>query len=755
MINKYKKKSLAKSVLIAVSVIVIAFSISTLLIRLVVLSQKNHQQFEKIVSGRMEILQKSLELPLWNYDLETVNKISKVILSTEFITNLQLKSNTGEILLSLAKDQRQSTQRRHIRIFYMNKHVGDVAVGLSDKWFKKQQHHMLLTGIITLISVVVSLVFAVSFVMKKLVTDPLDNFSERITSISKGDYKPSSECIKYRELAVIDDQFNRMAKEIGKREQSLLGANILLKEEIEERVKVELLLRESEERYRSLTNNISIGIFRSSLDGHFINVNDAIRKMMHLPDDCQVNEVSAANFFPDENDWLKFVELIKNEGVIDGFEIQLGCKDKPPVWVSMSARAVIDDDGRVLYVDGIIEDLRMRKQAEEEQAELRGQLLQNQKMQAVGTLAGGIAHDFNNILTAIVGYTQLATMALSNKTKLEKMLEGIEEAASRAQNLVKQILTFSRQARHEKKAVMLNDIVEETVQLLSQTVPKTIEIQHEVTGTMLVSADQTKIHQVLMNLCTNAYQAMRTEGGVLSINVADAELTQPVHKSSVVVPPGKYQKIIVGDTGTGMDQDTIQQIYEPFFTTKGVGEGTGLGMSVVHGIISEHNGYIHLESQPGKGTVFTIYLPATHKKRSETSQSRTVLEDSGLEGNERILFVDDEKTLISIATLAFTDFGYTIKALDDPELAFKHFLSLVDEYDVLVTDMTMPKMTGLELIEKVRQIKPEMKTYLCSGYSDLISSSTVREQGINGFIEKPYQMRSLIAYIRKSIDSSS
>ncbi|MGL1931547.1 MAG: PAS domain S-box protein [Desulfotalea sp.] len=396
-------------------------------------------------------------------------------------------------------------------------------------------------------------------------------------------------------------------------------------------------------------------------------------------------------------------------------------------------------------------DISERLNAEEERQFLEKQLQQAQKMEAIGTLAGGIAHDFNNILSAIYGYTQLARMSSADSETQKESLDGVYQAAGRAKKLVKQILTFSRQGNQEKLSLSIANIANETVAMLRQTMPATIAINYEITSDWEVPADPTKIHQVIMNLCTNAYHSMRQKGGTLNISVIDRELEEVTYLCGNNIPPGKYIMISINDSGTGMDDSTMKKIFDPFFTTKMVGDGTGLGLAVVHGIVADHKGHILVESKLDVGTTFHVYLPVSDEEGSNIIA--TSAQSYGLHGSERILFVDDENDMQKIASSVFCKYGYQAKIFGDPIEALESFKLSPDKFDLLITDMTMPKMTGVELIHKVLEIRPSLPVILCTGHSDLINAEDAHKQGITNFVEKPFTMSKLLSITQKVMRS--
>jgi CheY-like chemotaxis protein len=285
--------------------------------------------------------------------------------------------------------------------------------------------------------------------------------------------------------------------------------------------------------------------------------------------------------------------------------------------------------------------------------------------------------------------------------------------------------------------------------MVRQTVPSTIDISHEISSCGTILADPTQIHQVLMNLGTNAFHSMRQTGGTLRIRVIDQKLERALTQGGNTVLPGNYIVIVVSDSGTGMDESTTKKIFEPFFTTKTVGDGTGLGLAVVHGIVTDHQGYILVESEPGIGTTFRVYLPVSGK-----TGVKTITESAptyGLHGSERILFVDDESDMQKIAKTVFVKYGYQVTTFGDPVEALAHFRKFSDQFDLLITDMTMPKMTGVELIHKMLEIRPRLPVVLCTGYSELINAEDAQTLGITDFIEKPFTISKLLSITRRAM----
>ena len=401
---------------------------------------------------------------------------------------------------------------------------------------------------------------------------------------------------------------------------------------------------------------------------------------------------------------------------------------------------------------GAILDITSKVNAEEKRSLIEAQLRQSQKMETIGTLAGGIAHDFNNILVPIIGYTEMSLEILKDNQTVRSNLEKILKASQRARDLIKQILTFSR---HDKKGldnIEIHLLVKETLKLLRSSLPTTIEIRQNIDencGSIL--ADTTQIHQVLMNLCTNAYHAMREKGGILEIKLASVTIDEKTASQTKGLQSGEHYILLsVRDTGEGMDEKTIERIFEPFFTTKKVGEGTGLGLSAVHGIILGYGGRITVESQPGKGSTFNIYLPQTEIKNKKTIEK---VYAPLPKGNEHILFVDDEEDIANLYKQILENLGYKVTAKTDSLDTITEFKTNYDKYDLVITDQTMPNMTGAELAKEMLTIRPDIPIILCTGYSETISQEKAIEIGIKDMIFKPLTMTTIASSIRKFLDN--
>ncbi|MBF0398280.1 MAG: response regulator [Desulfobacterales bacterium] len=400
--------------------------------------------------------------------------------------------------------------------------------------------------------------------------------------------------------------------------------------------------------------------------------------------------------------------------------------------------------------DGMIctvEDVTEYKVAEKEKNKLEAQLRHAQKMEAIGTLAGGIAHDFNNILFPIMGYSDLIMTKVPKDSEIYESLKEISKASSRARELVTQILTIARQEEKEKQPLKIQPIIREALKLLFATLPSTIQIRSNIDENCgHIMGDPTQVHQIIMNLCTNAYHAMRENGGMLEVILKTVKLNIEDLMAFPDISPGIYLKLSVKDTGIGIDKKIVDRIFEPYFTTKSIGEGTGLGLSVVHGIVKQINGHITVDSEIEAGTTFNIYIPVINLEKKDSLET---ISDDVIKGSERILVVDDEKVIVDMLKRMLEYLGYKVTTQTSSDEALKAFQASPDYFDIVITDMTMPYMTGTQLAQKIMEVKPGIPIILCTGYNELISEEKSEQMGIRGFLMKPIQRNELTSLIRK------
>ncbi len=375
--------------------------------------------------------------------------------------------------------------------------------------------------------------------------------------------------------------------------------------------------------------------------------------------------------------------------------------------------------------------------AQTEKEDMRNLLLQAQKMEAMGSLAGGIAHDFNNLLTIILGYAELAVLFIDDKEKARDAIQTSLDAGEQARQLVQQILTFSRKQSHENAPVIIVPVVKEALKLVRSSLPSTIEIEQDISSeTASIIGNTTHLHQLIMNLCTNASHAMEKQGkGKLTVTLGPAP--QDVAQEKLGAPDGIM--LVIRDTGHGMDEETRRQIFEPYFTTKDQDKGTGLGLSVVHGIVQQWNGVIEVDSELGRGTEFRIYVPSLISDSIEEEATESMTES----GIGHVLFVDDEINMTKLGKTMLEHVGYTVTAHNDPQQAMEEFSASPQRFDVLITDFTMPHLTGTELIEQMRALRPDLPTVLSTGYSFEKVADQIEQNMIDVYLDKPYSVDQL------------
>nr|WP_321395987.1 cache domain-containing protein [uncultured Desulfobacter sp.] len=449
---------------------------------------------------------------------------------------------------------------------------------------------------------------------------------------------------------------------------------------------------------------------------------------------------------PDLNNALTKLQ-VKIHGSV---ELNVMDKDGHLIPVLFIARSFKQSEETFIIGTGI--ELTEQKQAEAEKEKLEAMLHQSQKMEAIGTLAGGIAHDFNNILGAILGYAELVKTKLSPDHPARGMQNQIINASIRAKDLVQQILLFSRQSKQEMRPLQPDVVIKEAIDLLRSTIPATIEIKQEIPqGLGAILADSTQIHQIIMNLCTNAYHAMREKGGVIGICLSEKTILNDDYLfSELTLTPGNYLFLEISDTGHGMDKATLEKVFDPYFTTKKTGEGTGLGLSVVHGIVKNCGGELKIYSEPGRGTTVHIYFP---KLKTEDHNPADLGETKLQTGTERLLLVDDDPAILDMLKQSIETLGYQVIAFQSSRKALDEFRNAQTNYDMVITDMTMPEMTGFELSKQILKQDPGMPIVLCTGYSELITKEKAEAIGIKGFIMKPVPLGVLAGTIREVLDS--
>jgi len=517
------------------------------------------------------------------------------------------------------------------------------------------------------------------------------------------------------------------------------------------RKQAEKALIESEAKYRQLVNHAPTGIYRVDFNtGKLVSVNDVMCEYTGYTEE-ELLTMSALDFLTEESQKCfldRLDKLFNGKQIPKTVEYRARAKDGHEFWIFLDAKYEYDSDGKLKGATVVAHDITDRKQAEEEKSMLEDQLQQAQKMEAIGTLAGGIAHDFNNILSVIIGYTELILMNGNVDSEVKQNLKEIFNASKHARDMVKQILAFSRQSKHERKPIQVRHIVKEALKMLRASLPATIKIKQNIgKNTGVIEADPAQFHQVLMNLCTNAAHAMHEKDGVLEISLSNIDWDQNAAARPPELEPGPYLKLSVSDTGDGIHPETRDQIFEPYFTTKEKGEGTGLGLAVVQGIIKSHNGAVTVESAVGQGSTFHLYLPIIqgNVKTDEAASAPLPM------GQERVLLVDDEQPLVEIGKQMLERLGYTVTARTSSVEALALFKAQPDRFDLVITDIVMPNMAGERLAEKLMDIRADIPVILCTGYSEKFTRKHASAMGVRSFLMKPLLMQDLANTVKQAL----
>jgi len=499
-------------------------------------------------------------------------------------------------------------------------------------------------------------------------------------------------------------------------------------------------LQGAEQPYRTLMETMAEGALTMATDGTILYCNRQLATMLGAP----LNRIIGRSLreIVTSKDWQAL------QGVLDACGAS-GCRGEYRLITSGGREITTSVSACPIQLQGVeclclvISDLT-------EQRSFEQQLRRAQKLEALGTLAGGIAHDFNNVLAGIIGFAEMVLEDTSPDRPEHRRLTMVLKAAHRGRDLVKQILLFSRRGEQDRKPLALVEVVEDTLKLLGPAFPSTIEILWKGTADdCRILADAAQMHQVVANLCTNAVHAMRETGGILQIVASRAIVAEGTPPPLPEMAPGEYVVLEVSDSGCGMDPETMEQMFDPFFTTKGEGEGTGLGLSVSHGIVKGHGGYIAVESEPGIGSRFLVYLPGFAEGADIQVESAS---SSPLGGRERILIVDDEDILVELNRQRLSGLGYDVTATTSSLDALQMFGRAQDSFDLVITDETMPHMTGMDLAAELLKAKPGIPIILCTGHSDKVSPERAWEAGIQKLLMKPFDKRELAEAVRQLLD---
>ncbi len=600
--------------------------------------------------------------------------------------------------------------------------------------------------LLTFITIFAAIFFGYRFSMKTIV-QPIRLLQKEADNIAKGNSKgslPTGE----DELGQLAASFNQMVNDLGK---TTVSRDILI-QEADERKRAQKRLRDSEEKLRNIVENSTNLFYSHTIHHQLLYVSPQSRELLQ----CEPEEAMVR--------WTQFVEDTPVNRA--GFKITekaiLTGERQPPYELEITGlkggkkivevrEAPILENGSTIAIVGSLTDITDRKQAEEENALLQSQLIHAQKMKSIGTLSGGVAHEFNNILSIILGNAEFGLDDISQNHPIHELLSDIKEASLRGRDVVRQLLHFSRKSSQKKKPLDLGMVVEDSVRFLRASTPANIRfLAHYENHCPPVAGNQTQIHQLIINLCNNAAHAMKEKGGLLEIRVETKQVRERLIFADQILPPGEYVILTLSDTGEGIPHEIIDNIFDPFFTTKDIDKGSGMGLAVVYGIIKEHRGFIMMESRIGKGTLVKCYFPPT--RTLSPPKSEAVHE--ALQGTEHILVLDDEVSIATMTGNILRKLGYTVDIKTDPVDAFVTFQSKPGRFDLVITDMTMPNMTGTSFVQKIRTVKKEIPVIICTGHSPLIDEKKAAKLQIDDLLAKPVEKDILARVVRKVLDKS-
>ncbi len=720
---------------------------------------RHRQETAAIIHQVILMQEESAALAIWDLDAAAAERIVSGLFQYLPIQEARLVSDTG---IELARRQRapqsqpghldwlagQVVEKRdfstQLFIAGSKKPMGTLSIKIDSRliaagFLERTVRNILATAFpLLVLAIVLVLMF------HYLLTRPLFLLSARLAAVDV--LKPSQVPLEMPpghendELGLVVDTINRL---LHKFEQTLLQRRIAERD-----------LRVAEKKYRSIFDNAVEGIYQTTLEGRFLSANPALARAIGYDSPEQlIDEVTdiGRQLYVDKSKRDEVIGKLIENGFVVNVETQFLRKDATILWASQSARIVRDEEtGKPLFIEGTVADISGSKKAMADLARVEAQLMQSQKMEALGNLAGGVAHDFNNLLQIISGLVQLLLLKKSPGDPDYRYLHEVNQAAGRAADLIRRMLTFSRKFEAQRVPLNLNEVIENTLHLLERTVPKMISLQTVLAPDLaIIPADPTQIEQVIMNLASNAVQAMADEG-TLTIETENFPVLRKYVNTYLELDPGDYVLMKVTDTGHGMDEATRQRIFEPFFTTKEQGRGTGLGLSSVYGIVTGHSGKITCYSELRVGTTFKIFLPVMTGNGEKWQAEKSMASFTG--GDETILLVDDEDTILAIAGDILQQYGYTIRTARSGEEAIEVYSAHGAEIHLILMDLGMPGMGGKRCLEMLLEVEPRVKVIVASGYGSYEITRNPRQYGAAAFLSKPYHLDMLLRTVREVLD---
>ncbi len=696
----------------------------------------------------VEALARSLELPLWEIDEEGRRSVVRAYVESGAAARVRVWDTDGTLLEDWGGSPQGPdlvVRRRTVR--HQGTEVGTVEVGVSPRFMVSAGRRILWSNVLVMLVVALSIAGGAFLLVGRHIRRPLEALGQALDRLAEGDYEFDPGDRMPWEFRSVIERFRRMARRIREREAALAEVNRRLEHEVEERVR-------AEERYRALFENAVEGMFVSTPDGRYLAVNPALAELYGYdsPEDLlrSVRDIRTdVCALPEQRD--EFLALLERHDVVRNFEMKARRRDGKGLDLLVSARAGRGPDGRIETIQGFVLDVTQQRIME-------AQVLHAQKMEAVGTLAGGVAHDFNNLLQAVLGYAELLLDARPDDSALVRGLEGIRKAALRGRSLTEQLLAFSRRAPEEtgeREPLDLNRSIRSVFDLLGRTLPRMIRVELDLEEPLWkVRADPVQVEQVLMNLALNAKDAM-PDGGTLTVRTRNVRLgAQPDPDAPPELPPGRYVRVSLSDTGHGMPADVLEHVFEPFFTTKEVGQGTGLGLSSVYGIVKGHGGAVTCESVPGKGASFHVFFPAADADAAPTEAGPGAgTRGPAPAGAGTVLVVDDDESVREVCRDVLERAGYGVIAVPDGETALEVYREQGDRIDLVVLDLNMPGMGGERCLEELLRLDPGVRVIVATGYLDAGIPGNLCGTGGCEVLQKPYRSVDLLRAVQRALEA--